>query len=860
MYSNNNNKYILLFLVVVVFISYTNGEAPVLTKIVPSFSKRLNSVTVIGSGFDSLTPTVWSSGQSKVSSNKNETAKSFELFGPDLDILEISVQSSTGEMSNTVSIHVIIVNINSFIQINQDYYIVGGKFNNIPHIELLRIKSSRGETFYPITYLNSTMMMFKMNMELAKSDFGLYDGYSGQIEAYYQTPFWPVVSSVVVGSSSLIVSGYVYTDVTVVSIGDQNLGCEIQSFDETTIRCASLFQGISFFSRDLKVIVTHTNVSRTTVYYHPFVPLVGCINDNEYSSLLVEDFNPLAGINYIVNGLHSNPIPVTSSNSSHVQIQYPLDSQCGAAFISNADIRVTNNDIVCPTPVILNSIFIPNANGGTVIVNGYFFYKLLYGTIDTIAITYTVDIGDGNIPKPCNSVSQAWNSNNSTYTVTCDFNSPGTFKFIATTMIDQTSSVVLGYNPTITSSTSTKYGVPGIITIIGSKFVNLDLHVSIGGSVCQNAKASPNGESITCSFQSDVAMIDNNAIDVFVGMGTTLNSTKAVFLYTKANECPTGSNKQVCSGHGTCNSQLTCDCDKGWESFDCSINSGTIIPDPSVNPNDTSSTIITPSGTLFDIGIVLINEIDNNNNIVQSYNVSSINWNNITKQDNQHSYTTTFPNTNATLNVKLTVNTLDERIYYNFAGDVIPILPKSIKYQVELQNYTFSASLNTMEFIFKSGIMKEGGECIYDESTNTQLIGNSVRSIQMTLNGETLIGTFSDRIVLDDRPSYNKVNKLTNDQITKYKLNQESIYVSITTSTFRQSVVVDPNFGVLISSKPDPDACKKPFAAWKVGLIVAAGVIAIALIVGTVMLIKKKKVQADFNAKLKKLNNIDNKP
>ncbi|KAF2069110.1 hypothetical protein CYY_009568, partial [Polysphondylium violaceum] len=252
--------------------------------------------------------------------------------------------------------------------------------------------------------------------------------------------------------------------------------------------------------------------------------------------------------------------------------------------------------------------------------------------------------------------------------------------------------------------------------------------------------------------------------------------------------------------------------------------------------------------------IVLINEVDPNNNVIQSYNISSISWNNITKQDSIYSYTTTLPNTKSTLNVQLTFNPLNEHMYVDFAGDVIPILPKSIKYQVELQNYTFSSSLNTMEFVFKSGIIDKGDDCVYDESTTTKKSLDSIRSIQMTLNGETLIGTFSDRIVLDDRPSYNKVNQLTDDQIIKYQLNQESLYVSIATTYFKSSVVVDPNFGVLVSSNPDSNACKKGFASWKIGVIVGCSVIGVGAVAATTMLIKKKRVQAKFDNQMKNMN------
>ncbi|KAF2068756.1 hypothetical protein CYY_009922 [Polysphondylium violaceum] len=401
----------------------------------------------------------------------------------------------------------------------------------------------------------------------------------------------------------------------------------------------------------------------------------------------------------------------------------------------------------------------------------------------------------------------------------------------------------------VSSSTSTKYGVPGTVTITGSNFFNDKLVVKIGGSNCTEAIASQDTKQLTCQFKSDVEVAHNTALDVYVGIKSRFNTTKPVFLYLLSDKrCPISSNGQECSGHGICNQQFVCDCIKGWGSSDCSIadiGGGIVIPDPNVNPNDTSSTIITPSGTMFDVGIVLINEMDKDNNVFQSYNITSINWNNITKQQNEYMYTTLLQNNNkglnSTLNVKLTINNLDELVYYNFAGDIIPILPKSIKYQVELQNYTFSSSINTMHFIFKSGVAQEGGECVYESNTSSQLSGDSIRSIQMMLNGETLIGTFSDRIVVDNRPAYNIVNQLTVDQITANKLDKSSTYISIFTPFFKSSVIVDPNFGVLVSSTPSNE-CDNGMPRWKLAVIVVCSAIGAAIISTIVVwMIKNRK-------------------
>jgi len=409
-------------------------------------------------------------------------------------------------------------------------------------------------------------------------------------------------------------------------------------------------------------------------------------------------------------------------------------------------------------------------------------------------------------------------------------------------------------NPIIKSSTSTQRGSPGQVTINGENFSSFNLLVTIGGSVCSNPMVSNDAKTITCHFLSDVSVNDiNESLEVYVSIDSTFTTSNKVFLYTKPTQtCPKDNNGQVCSSHGTCNQQLLCQCDKGWGSSDCSVkDTGVIIEEPKVNENDTSTIITTPSGTKFDIGITMINELNNNNNIVQSYYLNNTVWSQ--NQNQRHHFTTTLPN-NSTLIVSLTINDKNEYASYDFAGDTIQILPKSIKYQIELYNWTFSNSLNTLEFIFRSGITESDNECNNEQETQTTSNdGDNLRTIQMTLNGETLIGTFSDRLISDNRPTYNKVNKLTNDQIKSYQLDSTPLYTSIQTSSFKNSVIVDPNFGVLVSSTPDK--CTNGMPNWKLAVIIVCSVVGAAILVTAVwMLFKKNRTIKIMAHKLKRIN------
>ncbi|KAF2077901.1 hypothetical protein CYY_000779 [Polysphondylium violaceum] len=687
---------------------------------------------------------------------------------------------------------------------------------------------------------------------------------------YYNRPT-PTISSSTrtyfgVPGTVTITGTYLYSTNLVVTIGGSPCTSPLSAPDGNSIACQFDSSVILTIPLEVSVTIDSTYTAKNSVFYYELTTptLVGSTSTVYGTSGLVT----ITGTSFYNFGLvvtiggATCSTPIASEDNKEITCQFagvtvtdiknPLEVSVTIATNYNAKKSVFYYTLA--TPTITSST------------------KSLFGTPAIITITGNsffnfdlVVLVGGSI---CNNAIASQDNKQITCTFKSDVaagvNTPLEVHVSMNTNIEAKANVFYYAKPTqvsISSSTSTKYGVPGIVTIFGNNFINNQLLVKIGGSECTNALATQDSKQLTCRFKSDVVAAENTVLDVFVSVQSLFNATEPVFLYIKSDQnCPIGSNGQECSGHGTCEQQYLCKCNKDWESSDCSIpnnGGGTVIPDPNVNPNDTSSTIITPGGTMFDVGIVLIQEIDSDHNIVQSYNVTSIKWTNITKQDNQHIYTTTLPNNQSTLNVKLSINNLDENVYYNFAGDVIPILPKSIKYQVELQNYTFSSSLNTMQFIFKSGILQEGGECVYESDTNTQpTSGDSIRSILMMLNGETLIGTFSNRIVLDNRPSYNQVNKLTDTQINQYNLNSQSLYVAITTTSFKNDVVVDPNFGVLVTSTPDnQNQCNKKFAAWKIAMIVVCCVVGVALLIATVMLIKKRAVVKAFNAKLKKLDN-----
>ncbi|KAF2068862.1 hypothetical protein CYY_009815 [Polysphondylium violaceum] len=859
---------LLLFLIFLLSLSINVIScAPIITQIIPIFG-ILGEITLYGSGFGvSGGPPISVSTSNNFNYNVIQRSDTRLICTPQTgrlppSLLEFSA-TVDGLQSNSVEYSLINSNQSLSVQKNDILYL-NGQFGSLKYRDKINITDYTRTFFTPMNYINDSFISFKLDYLFASiKQFSFFDQVSNTIAYSIQYPFSPTILSSTFNDTDLNVVGYYFSKYTSIS---PDLCGPTTFYSETHISCKA--SDVLLGKNSPFEIVYKTATDIPTLITTSFTPLLSFINIGSGNTNLLfqqSSFNTSLG-NVVLKGLSLNPILVNSISSSIVSFSYPIDAQCAYVFVSSNNNRISNNLLYCPPPKLDKATYTITSQGVVFNLQGSFINPKMYSST-TPAVNYDLIYNDGTTLGCTLEGTQYSNTN-----VSClaSVSSKSLVAIRASDISGQSSRLELNNSPSIVSATSTKQGVPGKVTIIGNNFKS-GVYVSIGNSECTDPIVSQDSKQIICLFQSNVVVNNTNtALDVLVRIDAVFFTTKPVFLYTKSDKtCPIGRDGLECSGHGICNQQQSiCDCDKGWELFDCSFkyiddNSGSSsseipnIPEPNVNPNDTSSTIITPSGTTFDIGILLINELDNNNNLLHSFNVGNIQWNNITKQDNIYMYTTTLPNTKSILNVQLTINTLDERVYFNFAGDIIPILPKSIKYQVELQNYTFASSLNTMEFIFKSGIIDKD-ECIYNESNTTQSSGDSIRSIQMTLNGETLIGTFSDRIILDDRPSYNKVDQLTDDQITKYQLNRQSLYISITSNSFKQNVVVDPNFGVLVSSKPDPDACKKEsskFQSWKIGVIVAACVVGVALVITTVMLVQKNRVRAKFEAKLKKIDN-----
>jgi len=270
-----------------------------------------------------------------------------------------------------------------------------------------------------------------------------------------------------------------------------------------------------------------------------------------------------------------------------------------------------------------------------------------------------------------------------------------------------------------------------------------------------------------------------------------------------------------CGGpdHGTCTPN-GCICKSPWIDLSCS--SQVIIIDPVINSTSPSTTIIVPSNDKDTaiyysiISIVSLNELDPDNNIIQTYPfpkwIASNNTDSKYKEytNTSYIYSTSFINNNTTTYINVSIDYFNQPTPVNitFANEVLTMNPYSLKYSINISEYSFAASLNTLQLVLLASIEDSNGN---DECSSSQF-GETVESnseyIKMQVYDHSLYGRFIKRGVIDGRvksitnvPLDSKFNSIK----TQSKLQS---YIGINVPFFKRQVQLDPDFSVLINNKP----------------------------------------------------------
>ncbi|KAM9993522.1 hypothetical protein ACTFIZ_011473 [Dictyostelium cf. discoideum] len=261
------------------------------------------------------------------------------------------------------------------------------------------------------------------------------------------------------------------------------------------------------------------------------------------------------------------------------------------------------------------------------------------------------------------------------------------------------------------------------------------------------------------------------------------------------------------------------------------------------------------------ISLVSLRELDFNNEEVNNYKFDQWIYTPINEFKNQ--YFTTISNTNITT----TLEWFNQSTSIQFANQNLTMNPSSIKYTIEITKYQFKSSLNQLQLIMAASLTTNSNDiCSLNQFGNTST-GDDSNYLKIQIENHSLYGRFIKRAMID-----NTVKSITNvllDSSLNVIDSSSSLqsFIGITIPYYRNSIIVDPDFSVLIDSKSasddDDSVCTKnnsglttaQLAGIIVGSIAFAAVIVISTVYAIIKSKKQKKFQISMNNKLNKLNN-----
>ncbi|KAM9974934.1 hypothetical protein ACTFIW_008404 [Dictyostelium discoideum] len=330
-----------------------------------------------------------------------------------------------------------------------------------------------------------------------------------------------------------------------------------------------------------------------------------------------------------------------------------------------------------------------------------------------------------------------------------------------------------------------------------------------------------------------------------------------------------GKNQGYCSSTG-------CICYSPWIGTTCTSQI-IIVPQPSINTTKPDVEIPTDNNgqssetnseesqkMIFKslISLVSLRELDFNNKEVNNYKFDQWIYTPINEFKNQ--YFTTVSNTNITA----TLEWFNQSTPIQFANQNLTMNPSSIKYTIEITEYQFKSSLNQLQLVMEASLTTNSNDiCTLNQFGNTST-GDNSNYLKIQIENHSLYGRFIKRAIID-----NNVKSISNvlldsslNVIDSSSSSSLQSFIGITIPNYRNSIIVDPDFSVLIDSKSasdeDNSVCTKNNSglttAQLAGIIVGSIAFAAVIVITTTYFIvknkKDKRLLQQINNKVNSLN------
>ncbi|KYR02405.1 hypothetical protein DLAC_01244 [Tieghemostelium lacteum] len=439
------------------------------------------------------------------------------------------------------------------------------------------------------------------------------------------------------------------------------------------------------------------------------------------------------------------------------------------------------------------------------------------------------------------------------------------------------STVFSNGKPTIYSTTTiTTNG--GVLTIYGTRF-GLDQSKT---KVIAQIPGSPSFELPLVSFSSIAIVVynvpaTNQNISIYVVVDSVQSNIKTLVPTYQPPLTPSPVQQQcpgnpVCGGpdNGVCTDSGVCQCKGSWTGPSC-LSQQITIPQPNVSTTDPSAET-TVNGTLPDgsqisfrnlISVVELRELNFKNEIQRNFTFTQ--WlftNTSTSSTTSYLYATSIDN-NST-NVTVSVQWYPTETTITFANEEIRMLPSTMKYTIEISSFDFQSSTNRLQLVMNAQTISDNTDkdsCVTRTTNNQQDSDLTYEYFKLQIDNHSLYGRFIKRALVDFRPtaiSNTPLNSTTQDN----GLLEAQQLIGINIPYFKNKVIIDPDFSVLVENNPIddsncPSSSKGLTKSQLAGIIIASSVVGLFVILLSIYIIMKKTNTAvEFRYKLRKLGKI----
>ncbi|EGC38508.1 hypothetical protein DICPUDRAFT_148824 [Dictyostelium purpureum] len=266
----------------------------------------------------------------------------------------------------------------------------------------------------------------------------------------------------------------------------------------------------------------------------------------------------------------------------------------------------------------------------------------------------------------------------------------------------------------------------------------------------------------------------------------------------------------LCGGRlqGTCIENQGCVCFSPFVGKDCSSQ---IIIVPKPNINNTDPTVEIPvSGDEFSsfykslITIDSLREISLDNKPVKNFTFKSWIFKEIDSFSNRYISNITIDTT--TVQITVTLKWFTNQTNIEFAGENFTMNPSSLKYTIEISEYPFESTLNSLQLVMSASFNSNNQNACSAKEYGETTAGDNSNYLKIQIENRSLYGRFIKRGIIKNKDTEEPTVVLLRNELLDSEMNpivnpnQVQTYIGISIPWFGSSSIIDPDFSVLVDS------------------------------------------------------------